>query len=529
MIPSRTVCATLCLGVFASFIAHCGSSTTTNDAGTDASMVSDTGTDASSMDVSTDVAMEANPCASAPTLTYYVNTSTGDDTNSGAGPTCAFKTITAALTASAGATHDNATINVAAGTYGAGETFPLIVNHGRSLVGAGASTTSIQGSSSTYTTTGTGSFLDTGTHFLTLLVGDVLGGSNSLGATTISGVTVLPATSITTPTTNYLGMVCLAGNAPNTGAVLPLPTPSLIMSGVTVGPNFDTGVTLAYETTPAAACNAVITGSTMTGSNTGLITGGCGGATNPSTSWSSAQVGDGTSANANTFAASVVDVLGSGCGSIQSINTNHFASGYRGIVLISNAGQYFEILGNTFTGSTVALPMGIGINTNAAAVISKLNGNTFSSISETAVADTAVGATTGYAIAFGGTSILQAHANVISDNDNGILLSAAPANTFDFSADGVTADANQIFCNSKPPSPPVGIANGYDVVLSYTSGLAANANFAGNVWDDSVPTTSVSLTASTNGTDIVTGTSLGATTTGGSATGSSCTGGRVHQ
>jgi hypothetical protein len=162
-------------------------------------------------------------------------------------------------------------------------------------------------------------------------------------------------------------------------------------------------------------------------------------------------------------------------------------------------------------------------------VINKLNGNTFTNISETAAADTAVGGTSGYAIAFGGSSIVQARSNLIDNNDNGILLSGAPSSTmFDFSSGGMTATANQIFCNSKPnPLPPVGIANGYDVILGYGSGNMPN--FQGNTWDDASPTTSASLTTSPNGTDIVLGGTTGAVTTGGVTTGATCTSGRVHQ
>jgi hypothetical protein len=439
------------------------------------------------------------------------------------------KTITAALMASNTAAHANATINIAAGTYNLDEQFPLIVDRGRSLVGAGATMTIIQGSSSTFNTNATGSFLDSGTHFVTILAGDLMVAADAgvpVGATTISDLSVLPPTTITMPTTNYLGIVCIAGNAPPSGAVLPLPPPNLILNGVTVGPNFDADISLSYETSPAAGCNALVTNSTITGANTGLITGGCGGTTNPTTSSPSAQIGDGQPADANTFTTSTVDLLGSGCGSIQSINFNHFSSGYRGIVLISGAAQYFEILSNTFTGGSTSMPMGIGVNTNSGAVINKLNGNTFTNISETAAADTAVGGTSGYAIAFGGSMILQARSNLIDNNDNGILLSGNPSSTmFDFSSGGMTSTANQIFCNSKPPSPPVGIANGYDVILGYGSGNMPN--FQGNTWDDGSPTTSASLTTSPNGTDIV-GTSV-AVTTGGVTTGATCTGGRVHQ
>ena len=497
----------------------CGGDTTNgNDAGPDVS-VQDVTQDTSNKDVvANDVAPDApDPCASAPTTTFYVNAASGNDANKGSGPACAFKTISAALTASNSA--PNATINVAAGSYGAGETFPLVVNKGRSLVGAGASSTTIQGSSSTYNTTGTQSLLDTGTHFVTILAGDAMGGTNSLGATTISGFTILPASSVTTPTANYMGLVCIAGNAPNTGTQPPAPAANLVLKSLTVGPNFDTAVAIGSSPTQQLGCNASITASTFAAANVGVLTGACGGA-NPSQSWPSSTIGSGQTADTNTFTGTAIGVFGGGCGSIQSINTNKFTSGYRGIVLISAAAQYFEILGNTFDGAT-APAMGIGIHTNATATIAKLADNTFANISESNAADTAAGTTTGFALALGGGNVLQARRNSIHDNDNGIYLAGTVASGFDFSSGGQAADANKLYCNSKA------VGNGYDLALAFTSNAAAN--FGGNAWDHAAPSTSVSLTTSANGTDIVTGTSAGATTTGyGAAITTACATNRSH-
>ena len=346
-----------------------------------------------------------------------------------------------------------------------------------------------------------------------------MGGTNSLGATTISGFTILPAASVTTPTASYMGVVCIAGNAPNIGASPPPPAASLVLKGLTVGPNFDNGIVISSSPTQQVACNAAITASTITNDNAGIITGACGGA-NPSQSWPSAVIGSGQSADANTFTGTPIGVFGEGCGSIQSINTNKFTSGYRGIVIIAPVAEYFEVLGNTFDGAT-APNMGMGINTNATATISKLNDNTFANISETNAADTAVGAPTGYAVAMGGGNILQARRNSIHDNDNGVYIGGTLASGFDFSNGGQSADANKFYCNSK------GVGNGYDLLLAFTTNTAAN--FGGNAWDHAPPSTSVSLTTSPNGTDIVTGTSAGATTTAyGAAITTACANTRTH-
>jgi hypothetical protein len=497
-------------------------------------------------------AVDANPCASPPTTDFYVDAANGNDANSGSGPGCALKTITAALTASAGAAFDNATIHLAAGTYSSGETFPLVVNHGRSLVGAGAGSTTIQGSSTAYNTTGTGSFLDTGTHYLSMLAGDFMGGATATdggvaeggstdggssdggssdgggatdyGKTTLNGFTLLPAPGdggATSPITSAMGLACIRGNAPNTGSTTPIPDPNLSIQNVTVGPNFDFGVAIGYSPTQSSGCNAFVTGSTFTGDNLGLETGTCG-SSNPVQSWPSSQIGTGVPADANTFSNCTLDMLGGGCGSVQSISGNDFQSGYRGIVIISGAAQYFEILANTFDGTSGTLKMGIGLQTSATGKISKLIGNTFTNIAESSGADTAVGGTTGFAVMVG--SVLQAHSNVIHDNDNGVSIGVAPGASFDFSSDGLAAYGNQIYCNSKLPG---GSANGYDLLLNYSAGSVAN--FAGNTWDNATPSTSTSLTTSTNGTDIVTGTSNGATLTSGVSIGSAaCASGRVH-
>lgn len=487
-----------------------------------AESASDAPSDAPSEDAGSDAAPEqpdANPCNVAPTTDFYVDTANGSDSNNGA-PGCPLKTISAALVASAGPEHDNATIHLAAGTYGSGETFPLLLNHGRSLVGAGAGSTKIQGSSTSYNTSGTGSLLDTGTHYVTLVAGDAIGGATDYGRTTLSGFSLVPDASVTVPTAGYLGLACIVGNAPNTGTTLPLPSPNLLVQHVTVGPNFDVGMAIGSSPSQSTACNATITGSTFTGMNTGLLTGACGTA-NPVLSWPSAQIGDGVPSDANTFTSSTIDLFGGGCGSAQSINGNDFKSGYRGIVIVSQAAQYFEILNNSFDGAAGPLQMGIGLQTSATVTLNKLNANTFTNISQSAAADTAAGQATGFAMIV--ASVLQAHQNVVHDNDNGVEVGVKPAVSFDFSSDGVPANANQIYCNSKPGG---GGTNGYDLLLNYTAGNSAN--FAGNMWDNATPSTSVSLTTSANGTDVVTGTSAGATTTGGAPVGVACSGNRAH-
>jgi hypothetical protein len=452
----------------------------------------------------------------------------GSDSSSGAGTTCALKTITAALTKSS--TNFNATLHLGAGTYGPGETFPLVVDKGRSLVGAGASTTKIQGSSTAFNTKNTASFLDglgpdggvSTNYFVTVIAGDNIGGSNNLGATTISGVTILPASNIAMPTAGYIGLACLAGNGPATGTVPPLPAANLVLKAVTIGPNYDTAFAVGSEPTNQTACNASAVQSTFTGSNSGVLTGACG-TTNPTTSWPSSQIGDGQVNDANTFSADGIGIFSAGCGSVQSYHANKFVSGYRGIVMISNPGQYFEVLANTFDGSTAPF-MGVGIHMGGGTVIAKLNDNVFTNISETQAADTSAGTTTGYGMLMTGYDVAQAQRNVFHDNDNGLYL-GAPGPNFDFSNDTVMNNRNQFYCNSKTTTE---VGNGYDLVLGYSSS-AHVAKLTGNQWDHAGPSSSVSTTTSANGTDNATNGVANLDVSGfGLAVGATCSTGRKN-
>ncbi|HEX4517463.1 MAG TPA: DUF1565 domain-containing protein, partial [Polyangiaceae bacterium] len=159
-------------------LARCvgGDDTSTVDGGQDSSIPDNNVADvAPPQDAGSD---SGGNCTSAPTTDFYVDPVGGSDSSSGAGTTCALKTITAALTKSS--TNFNATLHLGAGTYGPGETFPLVVDKGRSLVGAGASTTKIQGSSAAFNTKNTASFLDglgpdggvSTNYFVTVIAGD---------------------------------------------------------------------------------------------------------------------------------------------------------------------------------------------------------------------------------------------------------------------------------------------------------------------------------------------------------------------
>lgn len=462
-------------------------------------------------------------CTSAPSTDFYVNATTGEDDAGapwGGDPSCPFKTITAALSASEN--HFNSAIHLAAGKYGAGEMFPLIVDRGRSLLGAGAQATIIEGSSGAFEMQSTGSVLDGTPANITVVAGDALGGPQQLTATQLSGLTLLPDATIKAPTGSYMGLVCTIGNGPAGYSSGPatFPPPNLIVRGVTFGPNFDVGALLGSQPQEGTACNASFLASTFTGCNSGLSASTCGSGGDPRMSWPGARVGDGTDENANVFSGSRYDIFGNGCGAFLSVDDNRFTSGYVGIVLESPNDQYLEILHNTFDGTSGPLRMGIGLETGPDTVISALNDNTFTNIAESAAANASANGTTGFA--FNASILFQAQRNVIHDNDNGIWLTGSPG-SIDFSSDGNPANANTIYCNSKLPDAG---ANGYDVRLDYTSG--APLQLEGNIWDHAPPSSGTTV-AAPNGTDLMIGPSAGVVATGGASIGTmKCESGRVQ-
>jgi len=84
---------------------------------------------------------------------YYVDARTGDDENTGASPSAAWKTITHALASVSGTAGDPATIYIAAGTYSPSEndeSFPLQMKSYVSLIGEGADTVIIDAEDTAY-------------------------------------------------------------------------------------------------------------------------------------------------------------------------------------------------------------------------------------------------------------------------------------------------------------------------------------------------------------------------------------------
>ncbi len=462
-------------------------------------------------------------CNGAPTTDFFVDALTGSDSNSGAGSVCALKTISAALIKSD--KHYNATIHVAPGKYGPGETFPLTLDQGRSLLGADMSMTTIQGSSAPFNTMTTGSVLDevdndagvaTNHAFVTILAGDVIGGSNKLGATSISNVAVLPNSTVTKATAGYYGIACIAGNGPQTGSdPSKLSAANLVITNTTVGPNFATGLIIGSSPMNSSGCNVSVTTSTFKGNSNGIGTGACG-TQNPSVAWPASKIGDGMIGNANTFSGNDIGIFGAGCGAVQFVAGNKFVSGYRGIVLVSNIAQYFEVTSNTFDGLTAPF-MGVGLHMGSGAVVSKLNDNTFTNISSSPAAIQVAGVA-GYAIIQGGYDILQALRNLIHDNDNGLWVQSSMRTTFSFSNGGNINDGSSIYCNS------AGAGVGNDVILTTAQNNTMMDTFKGVHFDHAPPTTQ----GNANGIDLVMGSVNLVTNSTGTPANQKCAPGRVQ-
>jgi hypothetical protein len=415
---------------------------------------------------------------------------------------CPFKTITAALTAANASTAANKVIHIAAGTYTAGETFPLVVRKGISFSGAGASTTIIKGTGALDHSVAGGSINGT-TYNVTILTGD------QTGTSTFSGLTITNA--LTASTAGYLGVFCDQGNAANTQAAAPpnpLPTPTTVLSNVIIGPNYDFGVIAATTTAPASllGCNIKIVGSTINGNNNGMWIVGCGSGTGKISC--AGQIGDGTAAGGNSFtnnknAGGGVGVIGWDCVSPLTFDNNTFDGDDNGVSVTNHSGpgggdatlpqpDVYEVRNNTFKNIT-----GVGFGADRGVVIDQLIGNSFTNISTGSTGTTNA---VGLLFSTSNSQVTKARNNSFIGNDIGVeaQASAFVAGTrpnFDW---GTAADAgnNTFACNSSGHTGGVG----GDVVISVATGSTVTLPMRGNKWDHAPPNTSA--TAS-NGLDLL--------------------------
>ena len=418
---------------------------------------------------------------------FYVDaTSFAGGTGSAA---CPYKTITAALTAANASTGANKVIHIAAGMYATGETFPLVVRKGISLAGAGASSTTIQGTGA-LDHSAAGGALNGAAYNVTILTGD------QTGTTTLSGLTI--TNTLTVATASYLGVFCDQGNAANTISApppAPLPTATTVLSGVAIGPKYDYGIIAATTTTPASlgGCNLKVVGSAIDGNNNGLWVVGCGagiGKISVATA-----LGDGTAAGGNSFtntknAGGGIGVLGYDCVSPLTLDNNTFDGDDNGVVCTNHSGaaggdgtlpqaDVYEVRNNVFKNIS-----GTGLEADRGVVIDQLVGNSFTNVSSGASS-----ATPAAALRFTTTNsqVTKARGNTIVGNDIGIDVEASAfvAGTrpsFDW---GSAADPgkNVFACNS---SAHIGGIGG-DFRFEMATGSTVTIPLAGNKWDHVPP------------------------------------------
>ena len=442
--------------------------------------------------------------------------------------TCPFTTISAALTAANASTATTKTIHVAPGTYAAGETFPLVLRKGISLVGAGAATTTIKGTGALDHSTAGGSINGT-SYNVTILTGD------QTGTSTISGFTI--TNTLMAPMGGYLGVFCDQGNAANTQAAPPpnpLPTPTTVLSGLTIGPNYDYGVIAATTTTPASllGCNMKIVGSTINGNNNGMWAVGCGAGVGKISV--ATLIGDGTAAGGNTFsnnknAGNGVGVVGWDCVSPMYFDNNVFDGNDSGVSVTNHSGpaggdttlpqpDVYEVRNNTFKNMTK-----VGFDADRGVVIDQLTGNTFTNIT------TGASGTTGAIALLFSTSnsqVTRARNNSFIGNDFGVEVDLNPfvATTrpnFDW---GTASDpGNNVFACNSVLHPPPGV--GVDFFFNVNGGSTITIPMQGNKWDHVPPNTTTTVA---NGDDILMSTALTVDTTGAVLANVTCPAGHVQ-
>jgi hypothetical protein len=401
-------------------------------------------------------------------------------------PGCPLGTVTAGLAAATATSATSPTVHVGAGSYSAGESFPLVIRNGISLVGDGLSSTFIKGSGNwvgdSYP------FNQMASYSVTIVIGSDSRPSPSPTVTNrLKGVTVQPG-GITMPTSYYYGVMCDRGNAVG-GTVAMTPAANVIVDSCQVGPNFDTAVVVTDSQTPAVTgCNLQLLNSLVTGGFAGVFSAGCPAPVN-------VQLGDGTSANANLFSNLRNDLLDG-----DALST-------------WDCSYHIEVLNNTFRDSDGG--MQFTMSATYPAVIN-IRDNVFTALSSYGVVAagpahitdflhnrfTGIGGAAGFPVPFhhcalclgGRAGVEQGLLNQFIGNEvgveiigNGVTQTVAQYRKIDFGHTGELG--NNIFsCNSNSSGNP-----GHDFwVHDLTSPSTDWIWLQGNMWDHAEPTTDAS-------------------------------------
>ena len=421
------------------------------------------------------------------------------DPNADAGG-CVFPRITLALAAARMSTAPGRTIHVASGTYASstGESFPLDLRGGISLVGADPSTTTLSGVGLVPQApphNALGSLASLSLVFASILVGD------SAAATTISGLSMRPVGS----SAGTEAILCDRGTA-----VLHPPAPNTTIRNVVID-GFEIGVRATTSSDPPSGCNLLVTGgSRLQNGWFGAVADGLVGPDGLPQTYVSIQLGDGTESGGNTFrnfnvsdTGTPMFFNGSGLATMTavsgvSVRGNHFLQDSAGagdigiwaLQDVPDAADALDIENNDFgplTNSGITLQ---------GYVTAQVIGNSFHDISMTP----------GYGFVAVGLNILsqkrfgngfpvvtRVRSNTFFANDIGVTIDGLVAlpNDSTFHDDfGTAADPgrNTFRCNSAAPGLEQD-GRGGDVIVHVAVPQSSLAiPFEGNVWDHAPPT-----------------------------------------
>jgi hypothetical protein len=432
-----------------------------------------------------------------------------------------FKTITDAIAAANASTAPAKTIHVAAGTYGNGETFPLILRDGTSLIGEGTDKSILSGGGPTGAV-GATSFAPDISPIVTLLVGD------PVKTTRIADLALKGD-----QTVGSQGIACDHGV---TGVAGPT-TPNTILDNVSID-GFQIGARVTYAMLPElSGCSMLVTRSTFRNGKFGVYADGAlarEGSDLQVTQRVSVKVGDRTGdASKNTF-------TGFRITNATKIGALFDGQIYNGAgIFVSDGVTDAAVIGNDFSGSDLGVRVdvayapdstgGMDIENNAftqlsnsgvvlwgTVLVDELSTNTFKEIhtdydfktdgypgfsAVALVVDDKANHENIY------PTIRHARNNVIAGNDAGVAIRSTSTvggtrtATLNF---GTANDPghNTFQCNSRPTD-AYKISGGWDVAVAFSVPQPVKLLFEGNTWDHKPPHSPTLLDAPDPGIDLM--------------------------
>lgn len=444
---------------------------------------------------------------------FYVNHAAGT------GACSTFPTIVAAVEAAQASSASLRTIHLANGTYSVdtGESFPIELRGGISVVGAGPGESVVTGTGSVDVSLPVnefGSLTLAESLAATFLVGD------TVATTTISNLSI---EAVPGNNAGLEGIVCDRGNAAS-----PPPAPNTIVDGVTIA-GFEAGIRVTWSNGPGvlSGCNAVVRSSTLRDGAFGVVADGRLGSGGSPTQWVSVQLG-GSATDGNTllnFDYSNDQIVHNGSGlAIADAVTGSVVRGNTFAAEVGAIGAFgvwamqttYDAIGLDIEDNIFGPLASGGLSLGGNVAVARLVGNTFQGITMEGLnpnccdwdgAGVAVGAWGVDGTPF----IAYARNNAFIGNDIGVIfrsnespLPADPSTLSDFGT-ASSPGGNSFHCNSTPPGDTANL-RGADVIVDIELMQPPNVvlPFVGNVWDQVPPTTVItgSRWGFANGTDV---------------------------